>query len=101
MDDSPIPRCNLKSFVAIACAVLAVVIVMQINVNTYAAIDDSDCFGVTSALDFEDIGITRRNGATVPSYCCAFFALKKRKPENRTKAIPPLSCNHYARILNC
>ncbi len=102
MDDSPIPRCNFKSFVVIICFLLAIIIALELNISTYANIDDENCFGFTSVYETEDIGITNYIGSiVVPICCCAFFALKNRKRKSDTKIISPPSCKQYSKILNC
>ena len=102
VDDSPIPRCNFKFFAIIICLLLAIFIASELNISTYANIDDENCFGFTSAYETEDMGITNYIGSiVVPICCCAFFALKKRKKKNDMKIISPPSCRQYSKILNC
>ncbi len=102
MDDSPIPRCNFKYFAIVLCFLLAVTIALQLNVSTYANINDGNCFSFTSEYETENIGITVCIGLTIVPICrCAFFALKKRSRKLETKIISPPSCKQYAKILNC
>ena len=101
MDDSPIPRCNFKYFAVILCFALVLIMALELNVSTYANIDDENCFGFTSVYETDDIGITNRIGIIVPICCCAFFALRQRKKKSDTKIISPPSCHQYSKILNC
>ena len=102
MDDSPIPRCDFKYFAIILCFALVLIMALELNVSTYANIDNENCFGFTPVYENEDIGITCCIGAfVVPICCCAFFALKKRHRKCETKVISPPSCKQYAKILNC
>ena len=101
MDDSPIPRCNFRFLAVVLCFCLAFVISLQLNVSTYANIDDGNCFSYTSAYETVDIGITGCIGLIiVPIFRCAFFALKNRRRAEIVIVSPP-SCKQYARILNC
>lgn len=101
MDASPVPRCNLNRVLLIVALFLAVAVLFQINVNTYAGIKDSNCLNFTSISDFEDIGITQKSGIfIIPICCCAFFALKRRQKKTEAKTVAPPSCR-YAKILNC
>ncbi len=101
MDASPVPRCNLKSFLVILCLVLAIFMIAEINISTYENIKDSNCLNFTSISEYEDIGIAYKVGIiSIPICCCAFFALKLRGKKSNTKYIAPPSCR-YAKILNC
>lgn len=97
MDDSPIPRCNYKSFAVILCFVVALTMAMQAGIDVYTAVDS-----ITSVSEYENIGITCYIGAfSVPNCCCAFFALKYRQRNNNIKIVSPPPCSRYSKILNC
>ena len=101
LDDSPIPRCIFRKTILFVCIILAVFIILQINVNTYADIKDTNCFCINTCIDFENIGIAFKDGIVILPLCrYAFFALKKRMRKFEIKIINPPSCR-YAKILNC
>ncbi len=101
MDESPIPRCNLRRSAIFVCFILAVIIAMQINISTYGNIDDKNCLSFTTVSECENIGIIYKlRIIDIPICCCAFFALKQRKKVD-TKIISPPSCHQYSKILNC